>query len=381
MVTKQPAIDLVAIIEAAYRLDVDEPAWIRGLTEAAAPLLDDGHGLAGYLVDTTGAGPAAHTPTLMGTDPWQGAWRERWWEGRVARMPANLIGDLAGFGSPAYASESCGAVLQGAVVQRLARTIPPLPLPPGVGEALVVCGFDPCGAGAVLFAFREARVASSRQETARFQRISVHVAAAIRLRKRRGDGQRVGAASVDRARLRKYRKSDEALDLWPASLDGQSIVPAQGGYLAFDNAPEGAPLSQLSQRERSVASLVSLGRSNKAIAYELGIAPSTVSTLLTSAARKLRVKGVEGLIGRARGGVQTLPRASQLARERGLTETETAVLCLLLAGLPDAEIAELRACSRGTITKQVDAVFKKLRVGSRRELLSSFAPWRASPRG
>ena len=53
-----------------------------------------------------------------------------------------------------------------------------------------------------------------------------------------------------------------------------------------------------------------------------------------------------------------------------LTAAERAVHALLLAGLPDAEIAELRGTTRSTVTKQVDAVFRKLGVKSRRELIA-----------
>ena len=53
-----------------------------------------------------------------------------------------------------------------------------------------------------------------------------------------------------------------------------------------------------------------------------------------------------------------------------LTAAERAVHALLLAGLSDAEIADLRGTTRSTVTKQVDAVFRKLGVRSRRELIA-----------
>jgi DNA-binding CsgD family transcriptional regulator len=53
-----------------------------------------------------------------------------------------------------------------------------------------------------------------------------------------------------------------------------------------------------------------------------------------------------------------------------LTGSERAVHALLLAGLSDAEIAEVRGTTRSTVTKQVDAVFRKLGVRSRRELIA-----------
>ena len=52
----------------------------------------------------------------------------------------------------------------------------------------------------------------------------------------------------------------------------------------------------LSQREREVVSLAVLGRPNKLIAYELGIAAPTVRVLMTRAAKKLGVQSRVTLI-------------------------------------------------------------------------------------
>ena len=56
----------------------------------------------------------------------------------------------------------------------------------------------------------------------------------------------------------------------------------------------------LGRRERHVAALTAMGHSNKAIAYELGVATSTVSAYLRDIARKLgaasRVELVRRLI-------------------------------------------------------------------------------------
>lgn len=387
-----PTPDLVGIVEAAYRLDLDDAAWIRGVTEAAAPLLHDGLGVAGYCIDTTGARPTVHSPVFVGErDPWDGDWRAAWWEARVARMPPRLIADLAGFGSPAFASESCGAVVQGSMVARLARNVPPLPLPPGLREALVVSGYDAGGEGAVLFAFRRAP-ASDRlapREAARWQRVSGHLTAAVRLRRlgcprdaRPCVPTSAVVQAIDRARTRRHRADDRALELWPALHGGRfSIVPSarrDGAYEAFENRPPAAVPGRLTPRESAAVTLLSLGRSNKAIGYELGVAASTVSTLLTSAARKLGVTGVRGLVDATRPTVHASGRARALGARADLTEAETVVLTLLLTGLSDAEVVAVRGSTRGTVTKQIDAVFRKLGVGSRRELLataSSFAPW------
>ncbi|MEO6097530.1 MAG: LuxR C-terminal-related transcriptional regulator [Fibrobacteria bacterium] len=53
-------------------------------------------------------------------------------------------------------------------------------------------------------------------------------------------------------------------------------------------------------RERQVAALAELGRSNKVIAYELGLGHSTVRVLLARAAGKPGVKTRIGLVKRVR---------------------------------------------------------------------------------
>ena len=64
------------------------------------------------------------------------------------------------------------------------------------------------------------------------------------------------------------------------------------------------------------------------------------------------------------------PRIPVSAPTGSLTAAERAVHALLLAGLSDAEIAKVRDTTRSTVTKQVDGVFRKLGVKSRRELIA-----------
>lgn len=55
---------------------------------------------------------------------------------------------------------------------------------------------------------------------------------------------------------------------------------------------------------------------------------------------------------------------------RALTSAERDVLHLLEEGLSDREIQARRRTTRGTLTKQIDRIFRKLGVSSRRELLA-----------
>jgi DNA-binding NarL/FixJ family response regulator len=100
---------------------------------------------------------------------------------------------------------------------------------------------------------------------------------------------------VERARSQKPT-ADEAVALWEALVAGRwSIVEhferdGKRYYLAHRNDAELAPDRKLTAREQQVLAYAELGCSNKLIAYSLGLATSTVSTLLTSARTKLGVR-------------------------------------------------------------------------------------------
>jgi len=113
--------------------------------------------------------------------------------------------------------------------------------------------------------------------------------------------------SLERARgdMRKGAP-DSALAGWPAMVrarwtlvdhfekDGKRYLLAVRNEAALDG------LQMLSPRERQVVSYASLGHSNKMIAYELGIATSTVGVLLSRATTKLGVSSREELLAKLR---------------------------------------------------------------------------------
>src|SRR5262249_54733268 len=67
--------------------------------------------------------------------------------------------------------------------------------------------------------------------------------------------------------------------------NGERFVVARRNDLAVGG------LGALSERERQVIAHAALGRSNKVIAYELGLADSTVRVLIRRAAQKLGARG------------------------------------------------------------------------------------------
>jgi DNA-binding NarL/FixJ family response regulator len=151
----------------------------------------------------------------------------------------------------------------------------------------------------------------------------------------------------------------------------------------------------LTRREAEVAALAAKGNSNKAIAYKLGLALSTVSVYLMKASAKLGAQTRISLIrtwqaredssrslGRPLGEAPCVFRlgrrgcyviastTSEHAVLDSLTQAERAVAARLLEGRSNAEIARLRRTSARTVANQVASIFRKLDVGSRSELAS-----------
>jgi DNA-binding CsgD family transcriptional regulator len=105
------------------------------------------------------------------------------------------------------------------------------------------------------------------------------------------------ARAIERARgaIRK-RDPERAVAQWKALVDARwSLVDrferdGKHYLVAHRNDPPTGAVAELSERERQVTALAAVGHANKMIAYELGIAVSTVGVLLGRAARRLGVK-------------------------------------------------------------------------------------------
>ena len=105
------------------------------------------------------------------------------------------------------------------------------------------------------------------------------------------------ARAIDRARgaIRK-RDPERAVAQWKALVDARwSLVDrferdGKHYLVAHRNDPPAGAVAELSDRERQVTALAAVGHANKMIAYELGIAASTVGVLLGRAARRLGVR-------------------------------------------------------------------------------------------
>jgi DNA-binding CsgD family transcriptional regulator len=114
---------------------------------------------------------------------------------------------------------------------------------------------------------------------------------------------REAVRDLERTRSKAGRRdADDAVQRWKALVDGRwSLVDhfesdGKRYVVARRNDVEVPGYSELSSRERQVLAYAALGHSNKLIAYELGLADSTVRVLLYRAAAKLGAARREDLI-------------------------------------------------------------------------------------
>lgn len=126
----------------------------------------------------------------------------------------------------------------------------------------------------------------------------------------------------------------------------------------------------LTEREAHVVTLAVRGLPTKLIAYELGLSPSTICKLMSSAATKIGATSTTDLV-RIAGLAQNEPRTSSTMAM--LSGAEREVLELIERGLTNDRIAALRSRSVRTIANQVASILRKTKEPSRRALVAARA--------
>jgi DNA-binding NarL/FixJ family response regulator len=197
------------------------------------------------------------------------------------------------------------------------------------------------------------------------------------------------AKDIDRARGSLRRRDPmAAIDLWKGLVSGRwSLVDRVDErestmLIAHKNDPTTPDPRGLSPRERAIVELALTGTSNKNIAYTLGLSPGTVAGHLQQALAKLRIKSRVELMRLGAGAAAQAPRAGagdteigMLVVDKGgeahaaLTDAEDDVARLVADGLTNVEIAERRGSAERTVVNQIAAIYEKLGIGSRAELV------------
>lgn len=352
--SRRPHRDPMSVVERAYDLTETEDRWVAGLVEAAAPLLDEGTGVWGCVVDLSAPRPQRSPASVGGTEEWQRTWREGWWEQVVLAMPHDAVAHSTGFGPVAYASH-VGAALARQIdtFEQFVESLGSKGIPGSFGrtvevtaprafasypESLAIVARDSTGHAVGIFANRaeNATRPPTRITVRTWSRVAAHIVAAHRMRRRLGaspfDGAeavitprgrvvhaegpastpanlellRNTAIGIDRARTARVRSTGEALELWRAVHEGRWSIADTFDHdgrrflVVRENEPAADPAPALSRREQQVLDLLALGHSNTTIAYQLGLSTSSVATHIRRAAAKLNLPDTRELVRWAR---------------------------------------------------------------------------------
>jgi DNA-binding NarL/FixJ family response regulator len=308
--------DPISVIEQAYRLDLGDHAWLTSMVEMVRPLLDGGLGVHAYFFDTSApyCEWEPHATAGDATDVLEG-WRQITLANSDRELVIAMHVSSPLFASALQNSAALGRPLQGEPAYHQ--------LSHSMVDSVGLRALDPDGRG-VCFSGpspRERPVQSRDRWT--WERVAVHISTALRLRRNlqklnpameeavvRPDGHidhAIGAATPrnardmlreaviarERARRHQVRSRPSAIELWRGLVDGRwSLVDrfdrdGKRFIVACKNPIQVDDPRTLTAAERTVVRLATRGERNKLIAYRLGVAPSTVATLLASGMRKL----------------------------------------------------------------------------------------------
>ena len=307
-------MNLLQVVEATYSDASSDQAWLANVVETMRPLLR-GESIFAYTYRLEPAS-APRVLSFVGRDDEREAvdWL-------VQAAPPPMIHEAFARNRVSTLTEFVGGPVSG--VPFLDRVHSPF----GLRDSIGMLTIDPSGLGVLV----NVGLARAQETTPAFRlrwaRVMAHVGAGLRLRrlaagepeavldaagkvhhatgvakgKEARAALRFAARAIDRARA-KRADPDEATRLWRALVEGRWTLVDQFEsdgrryLLARPNPVPTNGAARLSKREEQVVALAALGRTNKLIAYELGLSVGTEATLLARAASKLGVRSRSGLI-------------------------------------------------------------------------------------
>ncbi|MEJ7729984.1 MAG: LuxR C-terminal-related transcriptional regulator [Polyangiaceae bacterium] len=167
-----------------------------------------------------------------------------------------------------------------------------------------------------------------------------------------------------------------------AAAEDRSIDGTELGAPALQAAPSAPHRSKpLSERQQQVIDMAARGIPQKVIAYELGIAASTVGTHLRLALDRLHIERpqIALTVAASSGSVRPAPTDDgALPVPATLSPAEADVVRAIIRGATNEQIAIERSRSIRTIANQVASAFRKLGIGSRGELYRRAVEWLAA---
>lgn len=328
---KPKQLDVLRVVEAAYEFDSTNEEWLKRIAETVRPHLDDEFGLAAFEFVRSGDGP----PLILQS---QHLWMPDDLAAVYPHMFANMSPELR------VRPFRLGPCITGSELVNMKDDFANLPQMKnglqkfGMFDSIWITATDPTGRGCGFHAGRKQIAWATPAEKRTWGRIAAHLSSAIRLRYRLhegharesfaavfdpngtchdafGDAQdsearaalRDAVLKIEKVRGRKrIEEPEQALSEWKALVAGKwSLVDrfesdGRRYVVARENEPRAPGPDALSEREKQVLGYARLGHHNKLIAYELGIAQSTVRVLMSRAMMKLGVQTREELLVRLR---------------------------------------------------------------------------------
>lgn len=336
--------DLLGIVDAAYRVDASDQDWLQGIATACHRGLDEGFGVCAFEFENrTGLNPVSLREVMVGMpDKLAAIYPEafRQMDPQVRSLPflhgpCVTVSQL--FGGRNYMDKS-------ELAQYFAKEF-------NVYDSMWLTAAEPSGWGCGVHVCLPRIRQLSRRAVDSLSQVASHLGAGARLRRRAESGDRLAASttaifspdgqveqasgdaveagsvellrqaviSVERIRNARQEASGASpLKDWKGLVEARwSLVDSftQDGrryVVACENAPQPVDLGSLTLRERQIVGYACLGHDNKVIAYDLGIAHSTVKVLMARAAVKLGVHSREELVNKFRAhwqatSVETVP--------------------------------------------------------------------------
>jgi DNA-binding CsgD family transcriptional regulator len=308
------------IVEAIYHEEKSERAWLDGILAAARPALDHGLGVCTYPFELTGREIRTPWARVLGATRGVGPVL-------IKTLMATTREDAQV--SQAYRSPVCATASELGLADRKGFD---LFKKKGIFDSSGVTGFDTTGRGVFVGGFLPHVTQLDPAFRARFERVAAHLGVGLRYRHlaksarlrrdavfspsakllhaegeatlpRAREALARAVVAIDKARGRQRRTDpDGALEAWKGlvgarwSLVDEFESDGKRFVVARENEPHAMELAALSKRERQIVGYVVLGHATKLIAYELGIADSTVRVLLRRAMRRLNVSNRETLV-------------------------------------------------------------------------------------
>jgi DNA-binding CsgD family transcriptional regulator len=331
-VSRQTIGNSGALLEWVYRLDLPAQTWQRNIAREAFSRRGLGSGMLSYEFDASFHRGTVVLGTMAGVGDIQAFAA---WSGSIhSRAVGDAYRAVVARGS--HAGTYRETVVAEAPDESSCRPFEEALAATGFEDIWAACGVNPDATGIAFAIPFSGSQGMSRQLQQQWERVSIHVAAAHRLRKRircgtgcldladeahgvfGPDGRELHLTenavadqealrrfikAIDRERARELRcDGTEVLSVWTGLLKGRwsvlDQIDSDGKHfmLLFENEPEAAAPRALSRREAQVATYAAQGHANKTIGYELGIGIPTVATHLRNALAKLGLKSRTDLV-------------------------------------------------------------------------------------